>query len=422
MGKITVLQTLSRLALAAGLCLLVNPFHIQPVAAQAGIQVGTVINVTTQQDELNNNGYCSLREALRAANLNIAVDACPAGTGADSVALEPGTYNLTLTGPGEDEGVTGDLDIFDDVIIVGASQTSTILDGQASDRIFQVISEVTAKFYNLTIRNGYAPTGSLYGGGGILNGSPGELPGTVQIINCLFSQNSAENTGGGMDNAGTAYLLDVTFSNNQSEVGGGIFNAGTLVIESLLFVQNTAFTTGGGLDNHSGATISNITFSANTAGQGGGLFNDGTITVLNATIAGNNTGVINNGIIRSKNTIFTGSTGGDNCSGNGTFTSLGHNLDDADTCGLYGAGDLVNSDPLLGSLQNNEGPTFTHALLTGSPAIDSGDNSDCPLQDQRGAYRPADGDNNSSKICDIGAFEAGGSFPFYTFLPSVSRH
>jgi CSLREA domain-containing protein len=422
MSKFRRSNTFTRLTLAVILCLLIGPYHIQPAAAQAGILAGTVINVTTQNDEFNNDGDCSLREALRAANLDIAVDACPAGSGADSIAIEPGVYNLTQPGSGEDDGLTGDLDIFDNVTIVGASLTSTIIDGQGSDRIFQVIVDVDVKINNLTIRNGFAPAESLYGGGGILNGSPGALAGSVQIINCLFTQNHAENTGGGMENAGTASLLNVTFSNNQAAVGAGVFSDGTIVVVNAVFMQNTASITGGGFDNHSGATISNVTFSGNTAGQGGGLFNDGTITMLNTTIAGNNTGVVNNGIIRSKNSIFTGSTEDDNCSGNGTFTSLGHNLENTDTCGLHGAGDLVNSDPLLGPLQNNQGPTFTHALLAGSPAIDSGDDTDCPLQDQRGAYRPADGDDNSSKVCDIGAFEAAALFPFYTFLPTISRH
>jgi CSLREA domain-containing protein len=422
MLKVTNFRAFCRIALTLGLCLLANPLHSTPATADAGILAGTTIKVTTQNDEFNTDGDCSLREALRAANLNIAVDACPAGTGTDTVSLEPGTYNLTRTGSGEDEGLTGDLDILDHVNIVGASPATTILDGQDNDRVFQVVTQVTAKFFNLTIQNGYAPAESLYGGGALLNGSPGELPGTVYVTNSLFSQNFSENTGGAMDNAGSAYLLNVTFSNNQAYVGGGIFNAGTMVIENLLFVQNSAEHSGGGVDNHGGLTLRNVTFSSNTADQGGGLFNDGTSTMLNITMSGNNTALVNNGIVRTKNSIFSGSTGGDNCAGGGTFTSLGHNLDDADSCGLYGAGDLVNSDPLLGALQNNQGLTFTHALLPGSPAIDAGDNNDCPLTDQRGAYRPADGDSNASKICDIGAFEAGGVFPFFRFLPSVSRH
>jgi CSLREA domain-containing protein len=423
MGKLYQLNGMTRLTIALAVCLLAfaSPYHLQPAAASE-ILAGTTINVTTQADEFNSDGDCSLREALRAANLNMAVDACPAGSGMDSIAIEPGTYNLTRLGSGEDEGLTGDLDILDSVTIVGASLTSTIIDGQGSDRIFQVIGEFQVKFLNLTIQNGFAPAESLYGGGGILNGSPGTVAGSVQVINCLFTQNHAENTGGGMENVGTASLLNVTFSSNEAAVGAGIFSDGTLVVDNVLFVQNTASTTGGGIDNHSGATIRNVTFSGNTSAEGGGLFNDGTLTILNTTLTGNNTALVNNGIIRTKNTIFSSSTAGDNCAGNGTFTSLGHNLEDTDTCGLHGVGDQVNANPMLGPLQNNEGPTLTHALLPGSPAIDSGDDTDCPLQDQRGAYRPADGDSNNSKVCDMGAFEAAGVFPFYTFLPSVSRH
>jgi CSLREA domain-containing protein len=418
----TRIKPFTRLWLALLLCLLGGPYRVQPASAQAGIMAGTTINVTTQADELNSDGDCSLREAIRAANTNTAVDACAAGSGNDSIAIEPGTYNLTRTGALEDEGLTGDLDIFDPVTIVGASLTSTIIDGQGSDRIFQVTADVEVKFINLTITNGFATAGSLYGGGGILNGSDGALAGNVQVINSLFIQNHAENTGGGMENAGSASLKNVTFSNNEAAVGAGIFSDGTLVVEDVLFYQNSASITGGGIDNHSGATITNATFSGNNADQGGGLFNDGTITLLNTTITGNNNGLFNNGIIRSKNTIFSNSTAGDNCDGSGTFTSLGHNLEDGDTCGLHGLGDMVNTNPMLGPLQNNEGPTFTHALLDGSPAIDTGDDTDCPLQDQRGAYRPADGDFDNQKVCDIGSFEAAGAFPFYTFLPSVSRH
>jgi hypothetical protein len=62
-----------------------------------------------------------------------------------------------------------------------------------------------------------------------------------------------------------------------------------------------------------------------------------------------------------------------------------------------GASDLVVADPLLGSLADNGGPTLTHALLAGSPAIDAGDNAVCPATDQRGVARDA--------ACDIGSFE-----------------
>ncbi|MEW5985921.1 MAG: choice-of-anchor Q domain-containing protein, partial [Chloroflexota bacterium] len=69
-------------------------------------------------------------------------------------------------------------------------------------------------------------------------------------------------------------------------------------------------------------------------------------------------------------------------------------------------------DPLLGPLQDNGGPTFTHTLLSGSPAIDMGHPAGCTDQrqnvltvDQRGETRPADGDGNGTATCDVGAFE-----------------
>lgn len=74
------------------------------------------------------------------------------------------------------------------------------------------------------------------------------------------------------------------------------------------------------------------------------------------------------------NSIIAGNMG-DNCSG--TITSCGYNIDDTNVCGFSNTGDLINTDPILGPLQDNGGPTFTHALLDGSPAIDAGDPSGC---------------------------------------------
>ncbi|MGE0825951.1 MAG: choice-of-anchor Q domain-containing protein [Candidatus Binatia bacterium] len=91
----------------------------------------------------------------------------------------------------------------------------------------------------------------------------------------------------------------------------------------------------------------------------------------------------------------------------GQITSLGHNLSSDTSCGLTRPGDLVGVDPLLGPLQDNGGPTLTHALLPGSPAIDAGDDLACPASDQRRAVRPQDGNGDSLAVCDIGAFEVG---------------
>jgi len=95
-----------------------------------------------------------------------------------------------------------------------------------------------------------------------------------------------------------------------------------------------------------------------------------------------------------------------NCSG--AIIDGGHNISSDDSCGFDPAnGSMPNTNPLLGWLQDNGGPTWTHALLEGSPAIDAGDDALCPTTDQRGAPRPLDGNGDGLAVCDIGSFEAG---------------
>jgi subtilisin-like proprotein convertase family protein len=89
--------------------------------------------------------------------------------------------------------------------------------------------------------------------------------------------------------------------------------------------------------------------------------------------------------------------GGNNCVG--TLTSLGHNLESGASCGLGASGDISNTNPLLGPLQNNGGSTLTRGLLTNSQALDAGNDLVCPATDQRGISRP------QGPACDIGAYE-----------------
>src|SRR6266511_2886941 len=126
------------------------------------------IGVDTNADELTVDGNCSLREAIRAANLNAAVDACPAGSGAapDTLTLPSNTYTLSIAGANEDAALSGDLDITGDLTITGALSTTTIIDGDALDHVFDVISG-TVLMSNVTVRNGSE--------GGIFNRSGGRL-------------------------------------------------------------------------------------------------------------------------------------------------------------------------------------------------------------------------------------------------------
>ena len=391
-------------------------------AAWAGLpaQAGThaVIEVTTNTDELNNDGDCSLREAIQAANLNTVVDACPAGLGADTITIPDGLYTLTLAPAGEDANQGGDLDVTEDVNIIGTNKAQTIIDGSGADRVFHLIGS-TVRIAGLTIRNGFVPSGAQFGGGGIFNDGDSNLV----LSSATITGNQSSTASGGLDNAGTAQVSNVLFTDNSGHQGGGLLNTGTLTINGATFYNNTSTLTGGGLDNNDSATITNVTFSGNTSPGGGGMFNDGVnVYLINVTFANNGTALKNNGTIRFINTIVAYSTAGDNCEGNGIFFSLGYNLDSGAACGLDTPTDLQNTNPLLGTLGNNEGPTPTHALLDGSPAIDTGSDAGCPATDQRGAYRPADGDDEDTiKTCDMGAFEYNGVFPTLTLMPIINR-
>ena len=96
---------------------------------------GATINVNTTDDELNADSDCSLREAVQAANTDIAVDGCTAGSGADTIVLPAGTYRLTLAGADENGNASGDLDILSDVTIEGAGAATTKIQatGRRSD-------------------------------------------------------------------------------------------------------------------------------------------------------------------------------------------------------------------------------------------------------------------------------------------------
>jgi hypothetical protein len=103
--------------------------------------------------------------------------------------------------------------------------------------------------------------------------------------------------------------------------------------------------------------------------------------------------------------IVANSLAGSNCAGD-QISDGGYNIDSEDTCNFNPAnGSIPNTDPLLGPLEDNGGHTLTHALLDGSPAIDTGDPINCPPTDQRRAPRPFDGDGDGSAICDIGSYE-----------------
>ncbi|HSF82570.1 MAG TPA: right-handed parallel beta-helix repeat-containing protein [Anaerolineales bacterium] len=248
-----------------------------------------------------------------------------------------------------------------------------------------------------------------------------------------FTGGSVNNNQGGgiyIKDAHAPTLTNLTISGNT--LGGGLHNESSALMTPSNFtltdsvVTLNGATSGGGVLNMgvgASATIRNTTLSYNTATSGGGVYNRTTLSLLNLTLYGNSasgtdTGgnIYNDGdSLAIKNTIVAGAGAGGNCfSNSGVINSGGHNLESTDTCGLAGTGDLVNTNPLLGPLQDNGGLTHTHALSVSSLAVNGGDNSGCPATDQRGVARP------QGAACDIGAYEYifdGPVDPFQIHLP-----
>lgn len=377
------------------------------------------------------------------------------------IILPRGTYFLTRgTEPGDMSGRTEDflqavgvsaaiavrtrdLDIERDIFIDGEGPELTIIDGTSSDRVFHIPATAgfaNQGFSNLTIRRGFVQ--GRRGGCIAKEGRQGLLSfSNVILEHCLAVESlggavfnsgavifersmvriATAAHGGGLYNEGIAQVFESTFMHNGGQTyfgiqgrGGAIYNAFNVEAASLL-VMNSALvengaTVGGALYNLGGATILNSTVSGNSAGSGGGLMllhgPSSAVWVASSTVA-NNTG---EGIHRAtanplhlRDTILAANLHNPsgaiaNCVG-GVSTSS-ESLEDANTCGLVGAGDLPNTDPMIGPLGLNGGLTQTHPLLAGSPAIDAAGFSS-ESRDQRGFPRPI------FEAADIGAYEFG---------------
>jgi len=259
-------------------------------------------------------------------------------------------------------------------------------------------------------------------GGGIFN------KGTLTVDICSINNNRGGN-GGGSD------FWGVSFGGG----GGGVYNevesnlnmSGCAVYGNVSGSGDEYTGRGGGICNWAYLTLINCTISKNQTGagytgaNGGGLYNGGHSQLINVTLvnntAGGNTctyylnggGIFNEGTISLKNSIAANNHvplyygQGPDCFG--TFNWVTYSLiEDTGGCTLTGTqkSNILGKDPLLGPLKDNGGPTYTHALLPGSPAIDAG-NSPNLSEDQRGYTRPIDipGIANVSDGADIGAYE-----------------
>ncbi len=338
-------------------------------------------------------GNCSLRAAVQEAN---------ALGGDKTIYIPAGLYVLTLPGAGEDAGLTGDLDISANLVIMGAGKTTTKIDAsQLGDRVLQIgVASATVQISGIAIQNGNLSAGD---GGGIFNA------GTLILSDSdVVSNTAAAGQGGGLfTGAGGVTTLDhATVSGNQAESGGGLAAGGTaaevamLKVSASAILSNTARSQalGAALD-HAAGDFTNVTISGHLSGTLPAVWAGpaSTLTLTQITLANNFAGIASlTGTVYLKNSLLATNASG-NCLG--PITSLGHNLDDDATCQLTASGDLTRIAPLLDVLGAYGGQTQTHRLQAASAARDAGDNAGCPAYDQRDIARPQNG------LCDIGAVE-----------------
>ena len=271
--------------------------------------------------------------------------------------------------------------------------------------------------------------GGLYNNGGTVIGKDGEIrnnstvnangggvfnnQGIASLSKITLSSNVAKAGGGGIFNSSSAQLsLDNVWlrgNTAQNTSGGAISNEGTLDVTASTLSDNMApLDLGGGLRNKGDATLTLVTLSGNTSlssGGGGVYAEQGLVSIVSSTIVSNTDPGLKTvapGMLSIANSLVVDRNGGQNCNGP-NITSQGYNLETKNTCGFA----LNNvSNPGVGPLQNNGGPTPTRAIVFSSPARDAGttDPFTCQSTDQRGFKRP----QPEGGQCDIGAYEIAG--------------
>jgi hypothetical protein len=252
-------------------------------------------------------GDCTLGEAIQAANTDLAVDGCPAGSGSDTIALASGLYSLTAI----DNGVNGLPRVTSDITIAGESAATTIIEraaGSPDFRIFEVGGFLGLN--NVTIRGGRGQAGSGVRGGDLeinnsvfedndaLTQSGGAIFQNglidVTIRNSIFRNNSAGSVGA-ITMFGSLRIENSTFTGNAatgSSTGAvGFGFSGSAVIVNTVFDGNTSVNGGGAIghyDSRTSMTLSGVTLTNNSTGaSGGAIGNSGTMTIVDSTISGN---------------------------------------------------------------------------------------------------------------------------------------
>jgi hypothetical protein len=287
---------------------------------------------------------------------------------------------------------TGQIVLNKSVTITGAGARQTTISGTGQSRVFDVTS-APVSIMGVTVTGGDGvdtPGGTAGAGGGILVGSGGAL--TLADSTVTGNQTTGTAEGSGIQAGGSLIVKRSTISFNSgpgsNRAGGiGFAGSGTLQVLNSTLAHNTLASGGLGaavyVNSAGTVAFTNDTLDLDSAGATGSVLdlNGGGFS---ATIA---------------NTIVAGGSSKSCSRMPATSPSQGGNIDDQNLCKFTAATDHPNTDPQLGALQNNGGPTDTQLPAVASPPIDAGAEAACPATDQRGVPRP------QGPRCDSGAVE-----------------
>ena len=447
-------------------------FYLPCVTAALLLSATNTAAATITVTNENDSGSGSLRQAIIDASPGDTINFAPSVTTVNLTSGELVIdKNLTITGPGANRLTVQPSANASRIFHISSSTETVSISGMTISNGVPVdgsggggiLSAGVLTLTDCTISDNLVGIDNYPGGGGVLNDH-----GTMTITGCTISNNSEYDGvgGGGVLNEGTMTITGCTISNNlarqlglfllarSSEGGGiwngvGILNGGSLIITNSTISGNTSSASnnepgvsatayGGGVHNAGSMTITNCTISGNSAvgptildtGYGGGISNGGVLQITSSTIAHNSAtggaGAFGGGIYRvglldptttdssiiALNSAFIGP----DFTGAGGLESTGYNIigNNADAVINSQPTDQIGTPaspihPLLGPLADNGGPTLTHALHSGSPAVNRGDPA-APPQDQRGYSRLG--------VTDVGAFEFNGIPP--TLLGNIS--
>lgn len=310
--------------------------------------IATTITVNSTADAVVNDGNCTLREAIIAADTQAPVDACPAGNLVTTIVFDPSTNGtpivLTDVGAGEDAAATGDLDVTGStsLTITGNGVGQTIIDGDKGDRVFQVLSTASLTLQDLTVTNG----AGVSQGGGILAASGASLTLTSVVVTKNYATNSSSPAeGGGVEADGYFSMTGSTVSGNTAEATttGTVYGAG-------LYLSNSSVTV-----NISSSTIkNNVAHAVSGYAQGGGIENDSVLTLTDSVVTGN-----------TANSDSGGAHGGGIDVGNGSLNLTRVEL--SDNIAQYGVANTSNA--FGGGLETSYPTVLINTTIAGNQAV-----------------------------------------------------